>query len=606
MVKTFILFFSLSVFASGGGTGSSGVTMEVLGNTDCGQEGQEQCAPWKKEFWDTVGFGCDEGLRTSWDWKKWKNFCVNGVRQSGASIFWIYDTLRFQRHLLKDERIYQTSMIDAHNAFQYSNAGAHLVQNQKYSPTELLNMGVRILSIDVHRYRNNMRLVHCEHNATQFCNILGRYWSEYLEELKLWIDRNPTEFVILKIENYLDNDWSNFTYPIQAIIGRNITFTQADLNSFGGKMPSLQTLRDKGKKIVFFTQNGNDGNWSLPQGNHFTPGWSGHYVKNFDQANCIDRGIRLFGAEGEARKNEQWMEIAESYGKILGIPFSNLFFDGRKESGTVDVAAVRSAAKCGVTNIQMDWVDNDRLAASIWSWDVGEPRNFGSGLNCVKQRNGRWYTANCGEEKRFACKNKVNKWDWKITTGSGRFNDGQAKCSSEFGGNYVFDFPNRGDQNELIRRLVGSAEIWLKYWQGNTETGVAGTFYIVSQISNKAVTEAGDSAMQFGYLGANDNRQSWILDRDAQGFYQIKSKSNGKCLDSFQDGNGGKLGLWGCHGGDNQKWTLVVKGDSNLSLQNKRSKRCADISGSKKNNYDTLMGWDCYNVIQHYFKLYKQ
>jgi hypothetical protein len=350
-------------------------------------------------------------------------------------------------------------MIDAHNAFQYTKAGIHLIQNQTYSPTELLNMGVRILSVDVHRFRNNMRLVHCEHNATQYCDILGRYWGEYLEELKLWIDRNPGEFVILKIENYVEGDWKNFTYPIEVIIGRNITFTKADLDSSGGKMPSLQTLRDKGKRIVFFAQNGTDGNWILGQGNHFFPGWSGHYVENFQQDKCIQRGYPISGSQGEARKNDGWAEIAESNGKLFGLPFSNLFFDGRKESGAVDVAAVRSAAKCGITNIQMDWVDNDRIAASIWTWDVGEPRNFGSGLNCVKQKNGRWYSANCGEEKRFACKNTNNKWDWRVTSGSGRFNDGQSKCGSEFGGSFVFDFPNRGDQNEIIRKLAGANEM---------------------------------------------------------------------------------------------------------------------------------------------------
>ncbi len=604
MVKTFIIFYSISVFASGGGTSPSG--MEVLGNTDCGQEGQEQCAPWKKEFWDTVGFGCDRGLRTSWNWSKWKNYCVNGVRQSGASIPWIYDTLKFQRHLLKDERLYQTPMIDAHNSMQYLKSGIHLIQNQLYSPTELLNMGVRILSPDVHNYNGNMRMLHCEKNARQFCDFRGRYWSSWLEELRLWVDRNPGEFVVVRIEDYPENKWRDFTYPIEVLFGRNMTFTQADLNSFGGKMPSLQSLRDRGKRVAFFTQNGNDGNWTLSQGGNFAPGWPGEYVKNFNQNTCNQRGYNLFGAEGESTKNGLWIGIAESNGKLFGLPFSNAFFDGRKESGTVDVNAVKAAARCGVTDIQMDWVDNDRIAASIWSWDVGEPRNFGSGLNCVKQKNGRWYAANCGEEKQFACKNKNNKWDWRVTSASGRFNDGQSKCTSQFGGNFVFDFPNRGDQNEIIRRLVGGAEIWLKYWHGSTETGEAGTFFIVPQISNKGLTEAGDSAIQFSYLGSSDNRQKWILNRDAQGFYEIKSKSNGRCLDSFQDGNNGKIGLWGCHGGDNQKWRLVVKGNSNLSLQNKRSRRCADISGSKKNNYDSLMGWDCYNVIQHYFKLYKQ
>jgi Ricin-type beta-trefoil lectin domain-like len=584
-----------------------GESMDVLGNTDCGQEGQPQCWVWQKEFWDMMGFGCDQGLKTNWNWSKWRNYCAVGSRQSIRYIPWISDTLRFQRHLQKDERIYNMPMIDAHNVQQPTSAGIHLIQNQTYSITDLLNMGVRILSPDVHNYRNNIRLLHCERNMRQFCDQFGRYWANWLQELKIWIDRNPGEFVVVRIEDYPEKDLRNFTYPIEVIMGRSLTFTQADLNSFGGKMPSLQTLRDRGKRVVFFNQNDSDGNWTIRQSGHFYPGWPGEYVKNFRQNDCYHAGHALYGADGEAFKNENWVGIAESNGKLFGIPFSNLFFDGRKESGAVDVTAVRAAAKCGITDIQMDWVDYDRIAASIWTWDVGEPRNFGSGLNCVKQKNGRWYTANCGEAKQFACRNKSSKWIWRLTSASGKFTDGDAKCSSEFGTGFIFDFPSRGDQNEAIRRLTSTnLEIWLKYWHGNTETGEAGTFYIVPQISFKALTEAGDSTIQYSWLGNADLRQKWILDRDGQGFYQIKSKSNGKCLDSFQDGNGGKLGLWNCHGGDNQKWKLISKGDSNLSIQNKRSGRCADLNGTKKANYDQLMGWDCYNVIQHYFKLYKQ
>jgi len=595
LVTGFIIFLNFSLVQA----------MDVLGNRDCGQWGQFQCWAWQKEFWDTTGFGCDRGLKTSWNWKKWRNECAMGTRYTGNANHWISDSLKFQRHLLKDERIYNTPMIDAHNAFQYTKAGIHLLQNQTYSPTDLLYMGVRILSVDVHNYRDNMRMVHCERNMRALCDLRGRYWANYLEELKIWSDRNPGEFIIVRIEDYSEKDLTNFAYPIEAIFGRALVFNQADLNTYGGKMPSLQTIRNLGRRIAFFNQNDSDGGWTIRQSSHFYPGWPSEYVKNFNPNECRHAGYDLFGAQGETQKNERWIGIAESNGKLFGAPFSNAFFDGRKESGSVDVAAVKAAAKCGVTDIQMDWVDNERMAAAIWSWDVGQPRNFGSELNCVKQQNGRWYTANCGESKRFACRNKTNKWDWRVTSASSRFSDGDSKCLSEFGSGFQFDFPNRGDQNEIIRRLTNNGEIWLKYWHGDTETGEVGTFYIIPQISNKALTEAGDSAIQYSYLGSTDQRQKWILDKDGQGFYQIKNKSNGKCLDSFQDGNGGKLGLYNCHGGDNQKWKLISKGNSNLSLQNKRSGRCADINGTKKANLDSLIGWDCYNVIQHYFKLYK-
>ncbi len=599
------LLLPIFAFAAGGGVPPT-TTMEVMGNSDCGQEGQYQCYPYQKEYWDMMGWGCDMGLRTSWDWSKWRNKCVNGVRQSVSHIPWVYDTLKFQRHLLKDAPIYFTPMAIAHNSFQYTKAGFHLIQNQTYSITDLLNMGVRMLSPDVHNYNGNMRLVHCESTQREFCDLRGQYWVAWLEELKIWVDKNPGEFVLVFIENYPENKWRDFTYPIEKIFGSEITFTQTDLNNNSGKLPSLQTLRNRGKKVVFLTGNNSDGFWTINSGGHAWPGWPRAYVKNFNKDNCTQNGQVIFGSAGEQFKRDKFVGIDESDGKLFGLPFSNIFFDSKKESGDVNPESIKAATNCGITQVSMDWVDYEHLAAMIWTWDVGQPRNFGTGLNCVKQKNGRWQTADCGEQRLFACRNRNSLWTWKITGSAGKFNDGNSKCSNEFGSDFIFDFPSRADQNEVIRRLVGGGEVWLKYWNGDTETGIMGEFYIIPQISQKAITETGDTAFQYGWLGPTDLRQTWILNKDSAGFYEIKSRSSGKCLDSFQDGNGGKIGLWSCHGGENQKWKLIVKGNDNLSIQNKRSGRCVDLNGAKTNNYDSLMGWDCYNVIQHYYKFFRK
>ncbi|RLA63158.1 MAG: hypothetical protein DRQ88_12765 [Epsilonproteobacteria bacterium] len=623
------LLLSFNSFSSGGKKKKSeeesrGVMNYILGDRSCGQLGQPRCRVWVKEYWDMVNFGCDRGLSKRWSWSSWRHYCSPGSRFSNRPVPYISGSHKFQRELVRKKPFSFMSSVVPHNSIGYKKAGPTLMSNQFYSPTDLLNMGIRILAADVHKVHGNFRAIHCNQKIKVTCNVQGRYWAAYLEEIKLWMNKNPNEVIVMYLEDTLNGDIKSFAYIIEKIIGANKVFSKQDLAKFsGGGYPSLDYIRSKGRRVVFFNQSNSSHNFVHGQGSKFWPRWPSAYVKNFNGNTCYLYGKKINGSSGEGFKNKYFVGFMESDGKVLGLDLK-IVYDPTKDSGKVTLDSIRDAAKCGMTYLEMDWVDNSKVNAAIWSWATGEPRSWGRGRNCTKQRNGRWYGVYCTERKQHACRHKTNSFDWKVTSKSGVFTEGPANCTAQFGSDYYFALPTVGDQNEELRKKIGNnRDVWMNFSTGinwsNVGSGVVralntsqtsisnGTYQIRPKISNKFLTEAGSYSIQYSYLRSRSKaRQQWVVEKQSDGYFLIKNKKTGKCLDSFSDRNGGRIGVYSCHKRDGQKWKFINKGLNTFQLQNKRSKRCMDLNGSKRRNWNQTINWKCYNVRQHYYTLIRQ
>ena len=73
----------------------------------------------------------------------------------------------------------------------------------------------------------------------------------------------------------------------------------------------------------------------------------------------------------------------------------------------------------------------------------------------------------------------------------------------------------------------------------------------------------------------------------------IKSRQNNECIDVYQANkdDGIAVDTYGCHGGDNQKWTY----DAKRRLVAKHSGKCLDIPGpgAKQPKGTRVRQWDC-------------
>jgi hypothetical protein len=75
----------------------------------------------------------------------------------------------------------------------------------------------------------------------------------------------------------------------------------------------------------------------------------------------------------------------------------------------------------------------------------------------------------------------------------------------------------------------------------------------------------------------------------------IVNENDDKCLDvsggSYD--NGAAAIAWPCHGGDNQRWDLVDRGDGMYTIVNRKSRKCLDVAALSLDNGAVVEQWDC-------------
>lgn len=101
-----------------------------------------------------------------------------------------------------------------------------------------------------------------------------------------------------------------------------------------------------------------------------------------------------------------------------------------------------------------------------------------------------------------------------------------------------------------------------------------------------------------------ENQQFTYVDK-GNGYGTIANKRSGKCLDiaGGATSNGAKVLQWDCHGGDNQLFSYTDKGNGYGTIGNKRSGKCLDIERGGRNNGAKVLQWDCHGGANQLFRI---
>ncbi|MEO1370712.1 MAG: hypothetical protein AAFX50_26310, partial [Acidobacteriota bacterium] len=117
----------------------------------------------------------------------------------------------------------------------------------------------------------------------------------------------------------------------------------------------------------------------------------------------------------------------------------------------------------------------------VWSWANNEPSGGGdcAVVNNVVGLN--FDDTHCDFNLRFACYD-ASADDWNVTSGSGNWEGGFARCTAEFGASYDYAVPTNPRQMDDLLNTIDqeqvSGAVYLNYhdkslegvWQGNTRT----------------------------------------------------------------------------------------------------------------------------------------
>ena len=537
--------------------------------------------------------------------------------------------------LQADTPVNRLQILGAHNAWNDSSA---TWANQRWALDKLMDNGVRNIDLDIHNDNGVVKL--CHQNCSSIYSAVDSYPNE-LQKMANWLAAHPKEILFLDLEDRVGNQ-ALVEAPLRAAFG-SMLYTPSDKPSNRWETP--REMIAKGKRIIVKGAN----NWYdgslIWDGRIFAKGadggWNSRPVKYFDTATCKMDGNAL------------------TVGSIYTISDSKLGKDilpdgWVDQTGTIDSSNIPRLFACGVNNVDADRWDDTMTAAAVWSWNGGEPNNASSaGENCAEQGgNGRWNDNNCAVVHRFACQNVANPDDWRVTSGSGAWEQGRAQCASEYAG-YRFAVPANSYQNQKLLAVNGNQSLWLNYSdkasEGKWEAYYATTNswsvanYAPNQTTHQTLSIAGASAVKVTVSGGldgigdtlqifngsrqlqrtltgtnvstsfvvNDNSVIIRLASDAavSGNVSVQIESTtltevpvwrtlvngkGKCLDleSRNTNNGAIVHHWSCNGANTQKWWQDAQGRIHSQAN---ANRCIDVSAAGTGNGTKIQLWDCHS-----------
>ncbi len=393
-----------------------------------------------------------------------------------------YDRLRAQTSLDENAPYNQSTRIQAHNAFNskaYAFGINYIDPNHKLSTTDLLEMGIRDINYDVHyilnisspwpwEWKKKLMLCHAQSSHVG-CSGGERYLSEGMEELAVWMEKNPNELVYLSIQDEMEGQHAKAAQIIEDTVGDKVYHPAGATCSAGIPMSmSRREIMDTGKTLVITGKCGAAG------------GWDHLAFSGIKRESGVGTGTR--GGNG----NTDIVVNGECFGKFDQDDYDHnsiLIYEdstalGKAFTDTPQISAgdIEFALSCGVNTVGLDQIhpnDDARIDAYLWSWAVGEPNNNNDGQDCLRHNSsGRFYDYRCDNNQySFGCQNEAG--DWYVTNSEGVWDQGNAICTAETDGEYVFSVPVNKVQNERLIEAKFNKSI-SNLWLNFTDQGVEG------------------------------------------------------------------------------------------------------------------------------------
>jgi len=397
---------------------------------------------------------------------------------------WVHRALSLQRGLDAGAPLAEEQLPHTHNSF---NASSYTVgstsyyptltnqdPNQVYSLTDQLRMDVRALEIDVHWWPSPFGnastggkwVTMCHGDSSTVPGVhIGCTWDrpfqDGLDELATWLHANPDQFIVLYLENQLDD--TNGPNPqaheiagelIQQHLGGLVY--QPPAGQPCAPMPTAMSTADlaDGGHQVLIVGNCGPGAWGSWV-HERAPYWDEHGdPSTYDATACAsDEQERAADPELFRREFEDSTWLTATTG------------DGSNHLSTPGTVA--KMVQCGVNIIGLDQLtpQDPRLAALVWSWAQDEPAP-GAGSCAYQGSDGRFHADDCNDHRHFACVDAAGAWH--VTAAAGRWNMGDTLCGAQFHG-ARFAVPPNGLRNQQLVDAKGpsSTEVWLNYTNVN-------------------------------------------------------------------------------------------------------------------------------------------
>lgn len=389
---------------------------------------------------------------------------------------WVHRALTLQRGIDLPAPLYESVLPHTHNSFNSSAYGPTLTNqdpNQVYSITDQLNMDLRLIEMDLHwvpsiygdQETGGFWVTLCHGTSSNPAGVhIGctndRPFQDGLAELKAWLDANPSEFVIVYLENQLSGDAQAHELAatlindaVGPLVERPATpCAPMDWNR------SRASMLAEGHRIAFVgnCDNGAANGWGqtvFERGPKWDESGGPDGYTASSPACAADKAKHDQGVFRRYFEDSTW---------VAAMVGSNGATSSLGGTTTIDAAQTAAMVGCGVNIIGFDQLTptDPRLAALVWSWAPDEPRASAGGC-AVQGSDGRFRAAPCEQPKNVACVDDTSSWH--VTAAAVPFDQGWQACQSEFPGSR-FAVPVNGYRNGQLKDAKGTtADVLVNY-----------------------------------------------------------------------------------------------------------------------------------------------
>ena len=470
------------------------VSLAVVSVPDCGFENSAACFP-------QPGGRCDVGLALNLNGTPANladDTCVNDTRHLAGPQFrntWPDWALTNQRTLAIDEPINWVMHLSTHNAYNAAADGFALDPNQVWSMSDQLDLGSRMLWLDIYWWVDAVRMCH------GFCVAGQRQFAYGIQETATWLAANPGEIILIDLEAYAEGHFDEVAAPLNAFFGSTL---YRDADKAGSSWPSRRALLAMGKRVIVAARGenedlGEDNFRGTTHRNHLDGRLDIRYVKNFE----FTRTNGIVTSCGARRADDPAPGLQQ-----LGINDDDLFWVVGEDrtligltvnTGYVQPADVANMAACNVPLISLDLLSASRCATvaqcielgdvlqrapeverqpfAVWSWRSGD-RGATGDATMLHGSDGRWSSEAPSARRRFACalprsesSRRVSDWldtlgvEWRVTSREGPWKEGGRACLDEYGDEgFVFSTPVNGRMNGSLRLAdAARGDVWVNY-----------------------------------------------------------------------------------------------------------------------------------------------
>ncbi|CAD7702622.1 unnamed protein product [Ostreobium quekettii] len=367
--------------------------------------------------------------------------------------------------------------------------------DQWFSLTDQLNMGVRLVELDVHYVEHKLRIAHCGgihskplDDLVKVLNVVAKllgdhvFWDsetvgcqpsmssigvhderlfrDALQEIALWMNRteNQDQFVTILLDAQMDiQQWGKLHLLMNTILEvfpKELIFTPPDVEAFfeSGPLPSFAQMLALGRRILFIVdEEWSRDSWKLIFSNRHMCDWTEPSLGALlvsPSCSCI---VEQPGQPCDPTMYGQVMRV-ETCELTYGV-FDCGLHASDSDGPILDNVTLPRAYDCGINFPSPDLLTPQRAAATIWSWAPGQPQknSTANGPMCVyiSASDGRWRSQPCQAGLPTACRQVGHRprWRWALEES----NDGG--CPTGF----VARAPRHALENSALQRMLQGA-----------------------------------------------------------------------------------------------------------------------------------------------------